>query len=203
MAIEDGDILRVNAEMTYAGSTVMNVFHLQVDNALTNSDALDEIRDWLFLVYDHVDGIMASVLTFSRIVVVNVSKDEDVGITDWLTLTVGTGSGDGLPPGVALLATFNTVSLGVRGRKYLPGVTEAHVTSSQVWSSTAVSAMDAFADEASSPFTGLFTSTLYTPRIVGYQAVPGGTNIIVTTIISYSVSNVPAYQRRRKQGVGI
>jgi hypothetical protein len=91
---------------------------------------------------------------------------------------------------------FGTVDPDVSGKKFLPGLTEAANSDGLLINAT-VLAMLAFAEDWSTPFVGSESGADWTPGIWS----PTETALFQENE-NYSATAIPAYQRRRKRGVG-
>jgi len=128
MPTADGDILRVVAKMSYDGSDVQNVYHVQasVTSDPGDSTVVSEIADWLDTAYDEIDGAMDNLVTFDSVAVWNETTSTFLGETTWPVLTAGGSATDPLAPQLAGLALFNTNVNRSQGRKFLPPFTEGN-----------------------------------------------------------------------------
>lgn len=106
--------------------------------------------------------------------------------------------GDPLPSGVAALITAYTYVSKVIGKKYLPGLSELGQTAG-LWVAGVLSHMLASGVEWISGFDDVADSTshwypgVWSLKTVGFQSFAP----------SVATRDVPAYQRRRKAGVGV
>lgn len=102
-----------------------------------------------------------------------------------------------LPHGVAGLVNCKTTDPDVNGKKYFGGLAEDQHDDG-VWSSAFLTLLTAAAAEWVTPFVGAVTGADFTPGVWS-----------PTRSIFYAMSGtvilpaIAAYQRRRKQGVGI
>jgi hypothetical protein len=99
---------------------------------------------------------------------------------------------------VAALITWNTYVSKVQGKKYFPGMSEGSQTAG-LWIATVLSHLASVAVEWISGFNGLTDSDSHW--------YPGVWSLKTLSFQSFGTSgqipDVPAYQRRRKAGVGI
>lgn len=189
------DILRVVAEFAWLGQTVMNVYDLFVGDDALDADLADDITLRLDQAYAELEDSLVTGLAGTGIKITNVTQAEDIGEFPFPNFTTGANVGDTLPPGVALLVTFPTNRLKSRGRKFLPGLSEVQV-SAGVFSGSVLTQAAAYAALVASPWIGTNSGS---PLSFGVQTALGG----FRTFTGGVVSTVPAYQRRRKQGVGV
>jgi len=109
----------------------------------------------------------------------------------------GESIGDPLPSGVAILGELLTDTSRVVGKKYVGGLSELAQTAGQ-WISTVSAAMLSSISEWMAQFQDLVdTTTYYVPGVYSTKALAfkpfTGAGV---------VRAIPAYQRRRKEGVG-
>lgn len=203
MAITTGELVRSVAIMNDVnGSQIENVYHHQYTGTpdVTESAYLTGIEAELSAMYATVEGqipntltpveIVCDVVVFSSGKVITVRA---VGTIAWTTWAGGTGSGEGLPQGVAAVVNFPTSSVGVVGRKYLGPFGEG-AQSGGVLTSAAQTALASFAAAFLDGFT-LSASTLFPILMSTKFAAPvGGLTSVVKAVMGY--------QRRRKAGRG-
>jgi len=192
------DILRVTAGLAIGiDSTVQNVYYLRIDEAGGVADAqiLTDMGEYLEDAYTEVVPQLANNCTFEEYKVTNVTTKVDIGISAFPTLTSGTNAGDMLPFGISGLVRARTPTVGREGRKFIGPLVETSQTDGLL-SAGLVADLEDFGDEAYGTFVSTSGNT-YQPVIYDRDAHVGRE---MTDIIA---SNIPAYQRRRKQGVGI
>lgn len=188
------DILQVVANMSLFGQQVLNVYHVASTGAHDDEDAVGDILVALSDLYLNIDEDLVDDLSFVSVVIKNITADADLGEFDWNDLTTGGQTGDALPTGVAGLITMPTARLKTRGRKFFPGFAEVNTTNG-LFAGDAITDLTAAAAYLSSTFLGDFSGDPYAWGVVGSDS-------LFWPFLSAIVSNIPAYQRRRKQGVG-
>jgi hypothetical protein len=134
-------------------------------------------------------------VTYEDITIHNVTQDVTIGVMTWPTLTVGTGSGEALAPGVALLIKWTTGFIKELGRKFLGGFTEGGAGGGG-WTSPALSAAADMVVALAGPLTPILLGSTYLVGLYNKSAVFHAFTAAV-------VSGVAAYQRRRRQNRGI
>lgn len=189
------DILQVTARMILLGQEVLNVYHLLVGENAPDGDLAQDITERL----DNAHGEMATLqdgsMAFDSIRIINVTDNTEVGEFDWPSLVGGSVAGTvALPPGVAGVVTFTTTTMGSRGRKFIAGFTESDI-SDGVWEAGTLAAMADYAAYIATPFVGTESGV---PLAFGVRTAAG----LFRSFNGYTVTNIPGYQRRRKQGVG-
>lgn len=188
------DVVLVIAKMVIFGQEVLNVFHCSSTGDHPVDEAVIDITQKLDTIYATIDQSMANDLAFSSIVLKNLTQDFDMGEWEWPNLATGASATDPLPAGVAGLITLPTARLKTRGRKFLPGLTEGD-TDNGVFNVTFFNEMVTFASHLTNTFIGVESGDPYAFGVVDSSQV-------FWPFVSAIVSNIPAYQRRRKQGVG-
>lgn len=203
MTLSVGDILRVVAVMSWLdGDVLQNVFNVKIDGGtgpFDVADVLDDMVDWLNNMYANFDSQMSDEIDGSECRVYiwdTVGEDwDEVGIEAFPFNP--TAAGQQLPRGTALLINAKSINPDVNGKKYLGAHTEDSVTDGLFTLGEVGRAAD-FAVDWFTDFTGLASAAEFDPGIwsptygVFY---PMGEVAIIPSI--------PAYQRRRKNGVGV
>lgn len=194
LAVSALDTILAIAEMAALGQKLLNVFQFLATDDMSDSDATSDIATFLDDLYQNIDGFMDAALTFDQITLKNVTQAVDMGSTDWPTLTNGSNVGDLYPLGVAGLITLGTAKPGTRGRKFIPGL-DASATVESLFSSSLTTALTAFGAGMVGGFVGGTSGLIWAPGVLDKLGV-------FRPFTSSIVTNLPAYQRRRKQGVG-
>lgn len=191
------DIIEAAARMEYDGvDDVINTYQFQLTSALTVSDA-QTLIDLLVILEELYTLIVTSQTTFLSyrdIRFTNVTQDLLLGTVGWPTLTVGTGAVDAIPPGVASLANFNTNIPRVTLRKYFGGLDLDNLDQDGTFTAVfglVMADIQAFLLEAQIQGNDVWRYGYLSPK-TGTFVVPVGS----------SWTDIPAYQRRRKQGRG-
>lgn len=188
------EVIKVVVEMALLGQRVLNVWHMVSSSPVADLDVLDDAAEFMDSLYTEVIAAMSTGLAFESVIVKNITADTNIGQTAWVGNATGSNAGDPLPPGVAALLTLPTLYPKVRGRKFIPGWCEPETTGGLFSNASIASLLD----------MGLLALTVFTGTASGQNwvfGVPrsaGGFAIFNDAL----VTNVPAYQRRRKQGVG-
>lgn len=203
MSVTDGTILRIVMSMAWTdGEINQNVYNAVVTGGGSpwdDADILADAEEWADDVYLNVAGFMSDELDGVTVTVYEYDAVDDdwdeVGVTAWVYNF--TGSEDQLPRGNAGLINFKTTDPDVSGKKFLPGLTEAAITAGLLNGGT-LAALVAMAVDIMAPFVGGTSGATWTT---------GVWSVVGTVFKAYTgtaiTSNVMAYQRRRKRGVGI
>lgn len=202
MTLTTGDILKVVATLAWTDGNIMqNVFNATVSGAggpWDDNDVADDALAWvqnmfanlLTSISDEVDGAQVQVYVYDP---VDTDFDE-VGTNPWPF--DAEASQDQLPRGAAGLITCRSDDPDVQGKKYIGGFTETGLTDGLIVPAI-LTVMLAFGADWVLPFTGAVSGATWTPGIWS----PKGNEIFDCRNV-IAVSSIPAYQRRRKRGVG-
>lgn len=203
MSITAGDILRVVATIVWLdGNLNQNVFNGVVTGGgspFADADIVADALDWVETMFanlpthvsDECDGSQVQVYVYDAI-------DDDwdeVGTIAWVFNP--TAATDQLPRGAAALINAKTLDPDVQGKKYIGAMVEDNLTDG-LWVAGLVTALGNFADDWTTGFVGATSAAdwqpgVWSPTGTVFKAMSG------TTI----VPTIPAYQRRRKRGVGV
>jgi hypothetical protein len=203
MTVTVGDILKIVAVMSWDdGNIFQNVFSVLIEGGtgpFDNIDVVDDMEDWLDDMYDNFGSRIVADLAGSELrVYVYDSGDEDFdeigsGVWDQEFTNVGVETARG----VALLINAKTTDADVSGKKYIGGLVQTTVQEG-IWEATSLAAAVLFGVDWTTAFVGALSAAEFTPGVWSPTRLAflpfSGTEIIPT---------IPAYQRRRKQGVGI
>lgn len=200
MTIEAGDILKIVLEYVYPGAgTALNIFHyVYAGGDEEDEDILDAIEafftaEWGVSWQDlaagdtEMDFFTAQTVDSAGLVI------RDVGSR--LLNIAGGLQGTVSPAANSSYMQANTSSPQVRGSKYIPGLAE-DATAAGILEATAVVALtQMLADYVSQinlgPGNNLFPGVI-SSRLAGFTIFAG----------NGLINSIPAYQRRRKIGVG-
>lgn len=200
MTIEAGDILKIVLEYVYPGAgTALNIFHyVFAGGDQEDDDILQAVEDfftndwgvsWQDLAAGDTEMDFFTVQTVdSAGLVIRDVGSRLLNISGGLMGTVS-------PAANSSYMQANTSSPQVRGSKYVPGLAE-DATAAGILEATAVVALtQMLADYVSqinlSPGDNLFPGVIST-RLAGFTIFAG----------NGLINSIPAYQRRRKIGVG-
>lgn len=197
MALSTNDIVRVTASLLLNGSDlIQNVFHVKLvnDAAQPQGDLRDDLGAWMEDIYDSLVGSISQLVTFEEIQIFNVSSDNPEPTISWPTITAGTNTQEQQVDGVAALVLGRTGVSNVVGKKYFGGIVLDGYQDGLIAAATLTSIVLA-GDDWITPFSGASTAT-WDP---GLWTRPTGPFTVFTEAIA---RDLPAYQRRRKRGVG-
>lgn len=203
MSVTDGTILRVVASMAWTdGNINQNVYNAVVTGGGSpwdDGDIADDAELWADDMYLNIAANMSDELDGATVTVYKydpVDQDwDEVAVVAWVYNFTNTD--DQLPRGNAGLVNFKTTDPDVSGKKYIPGLTESGVNDGLI-NAGLLTAIGNYAIDVMDPFVGGVSGATWTP---------GVWSVVGTVFKAYSqqaiTSNVMAYQRRRKRGVGI
>ena len=202
MSWTNGDIAKIDLTWNTAGIGMSCcIFQCRLVQATphveTDANVLLDLLDW-------IDSILLPIK--SHIVTSYVLQGSPVYkkvgalwnyVGDILPTQAGESIGDPLPSGVAALIEVTTDTSRVMGKKYLPGFSELAQTAG-LWVSGVLAALASCAMAWAYGHVGTHTSD--TSYMAGVWSVKAGGFKQFTG--AGAVNDVPAYQRRRKAGVG-
>lgn len=203
MSVTDGTVLRlVVTNLWTDGNVIQNVFNAVVTGAGSPWDADDIVEDgvsWAEDLFYNITSDTAATVDGSQVQVYEYDSVDD----DWDEVGSQsffwnpTAGSDELPRGVAALINLKTTDPDVSGKKYIAGMTEGSSVLG-LWSAGLLTNLLSFAVDWYAPFTGTDSGATWTP---GIWSVVG--TVFKAAIASVLIPTIPAYQRRRKRGVGI
>lgn len=203
MSVLENEILRVVASMLWTdGEVNQNVFNCKISGGTppySDSDVVDDCEDWLDNMYANLTTSCSDELDGNETIVYKYDSVDD----DWDEVASQTftwnpsATPDQLPRGVALLIRLWTEDPDVQGKKYMPGLTETNVTDG-LFSGAIIANALAFAADWYLPFVGSATGATFTPGVWSVL-----NTLFVAAVDHVAMSAIPAYQRRRKNNVGI
>ena len=201
MTINEGDIIKTVLEYVVPGSSqALNVFHwvyggIEKEDTLVVSDLVEWATD------DWGDDWAALADNNTQLSNMILQQVDNVGLvlrdigSAFLNIDGAAVSGSVMPAANSAYIQADTATPGVQGRKYIPGATEEQVEQG-IFGPGAIVTMG---------FLLLDWITTFTPTSGG-SYFPG---VISSKLLDFElfqasglIEDVPAYQRRRKPGVG-
>lgn len=203
MSIQVGDILRIVAVLQWLDGDIMqNVYNAVISGSggpYDEDDIVADALDWVETMYANLVARDSDDMDGSEVRVYEYDAGDDdwdeIGSDAWVYNPTGTS--EQLPRGVARLVNFKTSDADVSGKKYLGGGVE-DAAASGLWSAGEITALGNYAGDVVTPFAGATSGADWVPGVWS----PTGTVFVVYTG-AVIIPTIPAYQRRRKQGVGI
>ena len=203
MAVADGAILRIVASLLFPESVIaQNVFYAVFTDTGTSDDevdVVDDLAEWLEDAYALLDSWVDSSVSLDGIKVYNYDSIDD----DWdevgdVAIGLGfSGATDMLPHGVAYLTHAKTTDPDVQAGKYIGGWTEG-CQADGLFSGTINTLMGTWAAAWVAPFVGTITGADFGPGV--WSVAQNNFFLFNGNVV---LNAIPAYQRRRKPGVGI
>lgn len=197
MPAESGQVLRTDLVADFDGvDDIVNVFQHQLSSSSTVEDAtlLSDLLTIMTAIATIIKGVSNLLTVWNRIRVTNHTTNTLVGEAAISPTIAGTVSGDSNAPGVSACVLFKTNIPRVVLRKFLGPVSTNALTADGRLGGGVVAVMTNLGLELLEP--QVIGSNTYT---YGYDS-PKALSFVVPTIVSFST--IPAYQRRRRQGVG-
>ena len=197
MAVNENDIIEVAARMEWGGAEdVMNIYQFRV-GSIVDSDELaiiDDLIDIMEDVYTFLVPFQTNQMTYADIAFKNITQGQVYGTFAWDSLVSGTATQEALPPGVAALINFATFFGRVILKKYFGGLVEGDADLDSTWVTLFLTALANVAQYLLNDRVETAATYSY-----GYNSIKAGGFVLP---VSGVVSEIPAYQRRRKQGRG-
>lgn len=203
MSVTDGTVLRIVVTMVWTdGNICQNVYNAVVTGGgapWDPADITDDAELWADDMYLNIAAHMSDELDGSTVTVYEYDAVDDdwdeVGVVAWVYNF--TNATDELPRGTAGLVNFKTTDPDVSGKKYVPGFCESSIDGGLL-NAGVLTAIGNYALDVMTPYVGGVSGATWTP---GVWSVVG--TVFKAFNLSAITSNVMAYQRRRKRGVGV
>lgn len=195
--IDNGDVLRLGASWKYETAyEITNVFHCLVTSGGAKDfvDIIDDVQQYIDLMYDEIDVFLSDEMLVDRISVSNVTQDTVFGSINWGVISQGGSATEATAAGVCLLAWGRTFTPRVQIRKYYGVFTETHM-SSGAWSGAIQTAC----------YTDLESHITSQAMVDGLTMTGVAWNRALSTYTQahgVATADEPAYQRRRRRGRG-
>lgn len=203
MSLIEGDILRVVASLLFPDDVIMqNVFHIvltTINGTGSESEVGDDMVAYIEDIYAEIEGNISDEIDADELKIYvydPIDDDFDEVISEPFTDSYA-GSPDFLPHGVAGLILIRTLDPDVSGKKYFGGFGEGSQLSGE-WGAGTIVNLGAAGIALASQYTDPTSGNVYTPGVWSVKETnffPANNTIVVNA--------TPAYQRRRKPGVGI
>lgn len=203
MSVTVGDVLKIVATMVWVDAEIMqNVFAAKITGTggpFDDDDIVSDAAAWLENMYDNLVGVVTQDLAGTQVQVYKYdSVDEDfdeVGHDVWTFDPEQVA--EYLPKGVAGLINAATENPDVQGKKYIGGFAETATADGRFEAGPVINLLAFGADWVLS-FVGGTSGATWSPGVWS----PTDLDIYILDGL-LSVSTIPAYQRRRKDNVGI
>jgi len=197
MPVSQSQVVTVAARAEQNGvEDIVNVFDLQKTDAGTidNTATLSDVEDWIEGLYLILRVLQLATTVYREIKVYNRSLGTVIGTVSITNPSAGSASGSDLPPGAAGLISFPTEVGKVIGRKYIGGLSTGLLDTDGTMLSFAVTNLVNAGNYMRASYVGTNGSWQY--------GVWDKNSAILRVPIATIVTDVFAYQRRRKTGRG-
>ena len=197
MTINTNDVIRASAIMRLSNADdIVNVFHVEAQTvgAELQIDLRADIATYIESIYLEFDQEIHTSVSFDTIELFNVTDGNPEPSVGWPTLVAGLKVDDPVPDGVAALSIGRTGVSRVVGKKFWPIATEGDLIGG-TWIAGYLTLIDNANAKWIAPFTGA-SGVTWDPGVFSRVAA------LFRPFTEAASSAVPAYQRRRKRGVG-
>lgn len=198
MTVQINDILECMARCEFQGvEDVVNVYQYQYvgPSPATDASCIAALSDAMDDLYIPLAAVQPYDYIYRDITIRNLTQDTVLGTTAWPTLTAGLHGGDNNAPGIAGLVNMATGIARVVLRKYIGGFVTAAIESNGTFTSAVTTVLSTFGVNLMSGYpivSPIWKYGHFSPKTLNFEEP--------STI---TVSDIPAYQRRRKQGRGV
>lgn len=203
MAITSGDVIRMVLSFLWTDGNIMqNVYNCVFTGGSSpydDDDIMADLQVWAGNMVDELTAFTSDEVDGSQLIgyVYDAIDDDWDEIATENLVKDFTGVTDQLPRGAAGLLNARTTDPDTNGKKYLGGTIEGMLDNG-LWNAGMLNAMVGYGGEWVTPFNppnagALLTPGIWSPTDTVFKACSG--TVIIPTM--------PAYQRRRKRGVGI
>lgn len=203
MGATHNDIVKVDLKWSVTGiGFAANIFQAKLlqdtPHVLSTAEIHDDMDDWMERILDPLAPyvvVSCDVITSPVYVKQGALWNLETTILPAFT---GTNMTDPLPSGVAALVTAYTYISKVMGKKYVPGLADDAVLAG-AWVANVLSALADMAVEWITGFNSLADATshwwpgVWSLKTISFQSFQSAA----------AISDIPSYQRRRKEGVGV
>lgn len=197
MSVAQNDVVRVDSIATFnIVDEVVNTYQFRKTDAgtITDANALDDLEAIILQILAIIKALAGAATVWQRIRAQNLTQDTLLGEQIHGAPIVGTNGTASGAPGVAALLSLKTNVPRVVMRKYWGPLAENSINDSGLMGAGQAAVLTDAADLMLVPFTeanGTWEFGYDSPKVGGW-----------ITPQSASFTLVPAYQRRRRQGVG-
>lgn len=197
MTVNVGDVVEIAVRMEANGvEDIVNVYQFQNNTPAGFVDTIfmDHMADFFDDIYTPLLTGQADTFVYRDMTFRNVTQAVLMGVRTWPVITAGASATAQIPPGVAGLINFPTIIPRVILKKYIGGFVVSLIDGDGSFT-TAVTALllQMAADLLTGP-VGVMIGVDYgylSPKTLNFEVPTGGLG-----------TDIPAYQRRRKQGRG-
>lgn len=204
MTVANAEIIRASARMTgTSGQDIIGVFMWRCDFAADQAESavMAAVLAQVSAAYTYMNAVISQnydpvdiKVDVVDIVAGKVQVTRNVGTIPWTGSFSPAGSTDDLPPGACGYVKLLTSVGKTYGRKFISGLLETRAVSGFI-DATAISALANFAGRVILAYTVSASNTLV-PGVLSLRSLD------FKEFTAAVVSNVVAYQRRRKFNVG-
>lgn len=198
MAVNQFQIVEIAARCEFTGvEDVTNVYQLQLTspNPVADSVAILQLSNWIDGLYTGILASQSSDFIYRDLTFRNKTTATIMGITPWPTKTTGSAAIYNNPPGVAAVINMATTASKVILRKFLGGWVQAALDADGTFTTALTAALVTFGNT-------LINGTASGGDVWAYGHLSPKTGNFEIPVAA-TATDIPGYQRRRKQGRGV
>lgn len=197
MAVSQYDVLEVAARTEFNGvEDIVNVFQFEYQSVpgLTDEQGIEDVLEFIEAIYDIFIGAQTILQLYRDLRVTNKTQEIVYGTFTWPTLIDGEDIAKAQAPGTCVLSNFSTGVARVAPRKYWGVFCADNMDADGTWSSAVLATFATVNSLMLLPYVATNGTWQY-----GYESPKVGSFVAPVSAV---VTDIPAYQRRRKQGKG-
>lgn len=197
MTVQQFDVIEAVSRCEFnAADDIVNVYQFQLISAgaQENQVVVDDVISILESIYTIILAGLSILYTFRDVKLRNITQSTLMGVHPWPVLVAGTNITNPLAPGVALLSNWGTDVPRVGMRKFFGGLCADQLDPDGTWLVGVTGA------------AAIIAAQLLVPQVIGSRSYQFG--YLSPKTLAFEAPNsgvgsdIPAYQRRRKQGRG-
>ncbi len=198
MPTNQNDVIEVSARGEFNGiEDVVNVFQFQLTSVgdVTEAVTLTDLSVHLDNIFGNLGASQTDDFVYRDLTFRNITQDLVLGVIPWPTLTVGGSASGNLPPGVAGVINMATNVARVVLRKFIGGLGVGILDANGTFTGSLLTILGSFASDLLATLVvggNDWEYGFFSPKTLAFEVPVGAT-----------ITDIPGYQRRRKQGRGV
>ena len=198
MTVAQNDVVEIAARAEFRGvEDVVNVYQFQLTSATPMADgvAMIQLGGHINAMYLNAVAYQTSDFLYRDLTYRNITTGLLMGVTPWPSVVSGTAGATNNPPGIAGVINMATTVARVILRKYIGGLTSTLIDADGTFSASVQAMLLVIGNYLIGGLSSGGDTWEYghlSPKTLGFE-VPA----------SATATDIPGYQRRRKQGRGV